>query len=374
VRTVLRLSLGALVVGASLAFVPGAGAQDCPTTSIVIYDDVAYVSESVPSSVTLTLGDQLGDAELDTASTGDPCKRKRSPATAVRIEGVDPRVAVAVAAHPGDAFVVPAACSGYEKAGRWQCLLEPLTLNGESYTGVRYPGAEPERGVPFGDPLGSGELAGAAVTAVGIEGVDPKVAVGLQDRPGEAFVAPGVCPYEHFAVAGALNDLLRCLRSPLWLILDPPGGVPGADVTARGDRPATEELRSATVSLAPIEVAGNEVQADFAGAVPVGRLASLSDGGTGLQFAIPELEPGPYEAVITCEPCAASYGGETTFPAGLFRVTEKPAKEKGGGTSSVQLVGIVMGVLLIGLLIASFVLWRKGYRIGRRRKGGAGTQ
>jgi hypothetical protein len=33
-----------------------------------------------------------------------------------------------------------------------------------------------------------------------------------------------------------------------------------------------------------------------------------------------------------------------------------------------------MGVLLIGLFIASFVLWRKGYRIGRRRKGGAGTQ
>ena len=32
---------------------------------------------------------------------------------------------------------------------------------------------------------------------------------------------------EHFAVEGAVNDLLRCLRSPVWLILHLPGGKPG---------------------------------------------------------------------------------------------------------------------------------------------------
>ena len=140
--------------------------------SFVIYDHVAYVGESVPESVVLTLGDQLGEAEIDTAGENDPCKRERSPAAAVRIDRIDPRVAVAVAARPGVAFVVAAACSGYEGAERWRCLLEPLTFDGESYTGVRHPGAEPERGVPFGDPLGGGVLAGAAVTAVSIEGVD----------------------------------------------------------------------------------------------------------------------------------------------------------------------------------------------------------
>jgi hypothetical protein len=374
VRTPRRLLFGALLVCVWLAFSPSVGAQDCPTESFVLYDHVAYVGESVPESVMVTLGDQLGDAEIDTAGENDPCKRKRSSATAIRIDRIDPRVAVAVAARPGVVFVVSAACSGYEGAERWRCLLEPLTFDGGSYTGVRYPGAEPERGVPFGDSVGSGELGGQTVTAVSIEGVDPKVAVGVENRPGEAFVAPGVCPYEHFAVAGALNDLLRCLRSPLWLLLDPPGGRPGVDVTVRGDRPASDELQSATVSLAPITVTGSEVRADFAGAVPVGELASLADGRTGLQFAIPRLEPGPYEAVITCEPCAASYGGETTFAAGLFRVTEEPAKGGSGGWSSFQIVGVLLGVVFIGLLIASIVLWRKGYRPGRRRRGSAGTR
>ena len=138
--------------------------------------------------------------------------------------------------------------------------------------------------------------------------------------------------------------LLRCLKSPLWLILDPPGGKFRA--TARGDRAPTEELKSATVSFGPIE---GRVRGTGGLRRPPSpwELASLSDGGTGFEFAIPELEPGPYEAVITCEPCAASLGGETIFPAGLFRVTEKPAKAESGGTSSVQVVGIVVGVLLI---------------------------
>jgi hypothetical protein len=374
VRSAFSLALGVGLVCAWLGFAPSAGAQSCPAASFVIYDHVAYVEAPVPPSVQLTFGDHLGDAEIDSASGADPCKRKRSDVTAVGIDGVDPRVAIVLAAHPGIAFVVPAACSGYEEPERWQCLLEPLTLAGQSYTGVRYPGPEPETGVPFGDPLGGGELAGESVNAVSIEGVDPKVAVGVEDRPGEAFVAAGVCPYEHFAVAGALNDLLRCLRSPLWLILDPPGGKPGLDVTARGDRTAAQELTSATVSLAPITVRGAVVQADFAKAVPIGKLASLPGGQVGLQFAIPELEPGAYEATITCEPCAASHGGETTFPAGLFRVTAEPAKVKDGGVSTFQAVGIVVGVLLIGLFIASVIMWRRGYRIGRSRRGGAGTR
>ena len=370
-RTVVRsLALAPVLACAWLALASSAAAQDCPTASFVIYEHLAYVEEAVPGSVTLERGDQLGEAELDTAGDDDPCKRTRSSATAVRIGGVDPKVAIAVAGRPDVAFVVGAACSGYEGAERWRCLLEPLVFEGVSYTGVRYPGSDPEDAVPLGDALGDARLADEQVTAATIAGVDPRVAVGVEGRPGEVFVAPGVCPYERFAVEGAINDLMRCLRSPLWLVLDPPGGVTGTEVTAIGDREAVPELATATVALAPITVEGESVQADFAAAVEVGALGDGPGDRPQLEFAIPELEPGPYEAIITCEECAASFGGETIFPAGLFRVTAEAEAEESGGTSPFQIVGIVVGVLFLGLLVTSIVLWRKGFRVGRRRRGG----
>ena len=331
-RTVVRsLALAPVLACAWLAVASPATAQDCPTQSFVIYEHLAYVEETVPGSVTLERGDQLGEAELDAAGDDDPCKRTRSSATAARIGGVDPKVAITVAGRPDVAFVVGAACSGDEGAERWRCLLEPLVFEGVSYTGVRYPGSDPEDAVPLADTLGDATLADEQVTAAAIAGVDPRVAVGVEGRPGEAFVAPGVCPYERFAVEGALNDLMRCLRSPLWLVLDPPGGVAGAEVIALGDREAVLELAMATVALAPITVEGESVKADFAAAVDIGALGDGSGGRAQTEFAIPELEPGPCEAVILCEPCAAAFGGETAFPAGLFRVTAERREEEAGG-------------------------------------------
>ena len=70
----------------------------------------------------------------------------------------------------------------------------------------------------------------------------------------------------------------------------------------------------------------------------------------------------------------AAFGGETAFPAGLFRVTAEPQEEEGGGVSPFQVVGIVVGLLFVSLFIASIVMWRRGYRLGRSRRGGAGTR
>ena len=85
-------------------------------------------------------------------------------------------------------------------------------------------------------------------------------------------------------------------------------------------------------------------------------------------------KPGPYEAAITCEACATSLGSETTFAAGLFRVTGEPAEQGGGGVSTFQVVGILVGLLFVSLLIASIVMWRRGYRLGRSRRRDAGTR
>ena len=67
------------------------------------------------------------------------------------------------------------------------------------------------------------QLGDTAATAVAIDGVDPAVAIGIEGRPSEAYVAPGVCPYERFANEAVGDDLKRCLTGLVWLVFDPPG-------------------------------------------------------------------------------------------------------------------------------------------------------
>jgi hypothetical protein len=260
------------------------------------------------------------------------------------------------------AFILGARCAGYDEQERWRCLLEPLTFGQVRYTGSRYPSTPaPQGSLELGEPLGEGRIGGAVVTVTAIEGVDPVVAVGVDGRPSEAFVAADACPYEAFSNEEATNDLLRCLQGPVWLTFDPVGARPGDEVTARADRPLRPELAGATVALVRLSAVADALPEDLSSAVSVGTLSASGDGAAGLTFTIPELERGLYEAVVTCEGCAAEYAGQTSFPAGSLVVFEK----RGG--SSARPFLLAMGALGFVVLPLAFIAWRRGWHRGRPR-------
>jgi hypothetical protein len=364
---VLRWTVAA-VAAAAAALAPasahaGSQASQCPTQSFLEFRGLAYASETVPGSVTLPAGGELGSGQLDEApDPAEPCKRQRRTVTVRAIAGIDPRVAVAAAGVDGLGFVLGARCSGAEPAARWSCLRAPLSYQGVRYTPISYPAQpSPQGTVALGEQLGSGTLGGDTVSVRALRGVDPSIAVGLDGRPAEAFVAPGVCAYERFSNRAAQDDLARCLRAPIWFTFAPPGGRPGERLTATGDRKPPAALAGASVVLARLRTLADVVPADLAAAVPIGTLLP-SDGRLALEFEIPDLEPGVYEAVVRCDRCEASFGG-TTFPVGSILVLEK----KGGSTGATILYIVVFAALVLAIA-AGVVLWMRGYRIGRRRR------
>ncbi len=346
-----------LAVAAVLSFPAVAAAQQqqqqqprCPTRSFLSYGGLVYASEAIPASVTLGQGAELGAGTVDQPIGNDPCRRERVDVTVVRLGDLGPGVAAAVSGRPGVAFVLGARCSGYEEDERWDCLLNPLSLGGVDYTGQRYPvaGAAP---LETGEPLGDGQLAGDTVQVVALEGVDSSLAVGVEDRPGEAFVAPFVCPYERFDEKPALDDLRRCLTGPMWFTFDPPGARIGEPLVANGDRPLPAELAGASVALARLLIAGDVVPQTFSGGVPIGALRAGSDGRPVLRFDAPDVEPGLYEAVVVCDGCE----GRQPFPAGSVLI----GPERGGGSSLPRILAIVLGLLVLGFGIASVLIWRR---------------
>ncbi len=357
----LRLPFAVAALLAACALLAGAAqGQGCPTTVFLSYDGLVYAAEPVPDSVSLPYGDGLGPGVVDAPVSEDGCKREREESTVVRAGELDPGVAVRVEGWGESLFVLGARCAGYEDAARWSCLLEPLSFRGQVYTGARY-GSPPADGrlAPAG-ALGEAELAGEAVAVSAIEGIDAAVAVAVEGRPGEVFVAAGACPYERPAAEAADDDLARCLRAPVWLVFDPLGALAGSTVAARADRATPPELAGAEVSLVRLDGSADIVPDDLAGAASIGRLDP--DGRPSPEFTIPDLPAGLYEAVVTCERCAGSLGG-TVFPAGsllVFAVEE--ASE--GGSSGMKWIAGGIGVGFFFLLVASAVLWRKGW--GRR--------
>jgi hypothetical protein len=342
---------------------PSHAQQSCPTTTFLAFDHLVYAAEQVPASVSLTPGRALGDGRVDEPTDATGCRRRQDDVGVVRAGEIDPGVAVAVAGRPGVVFVLGGRCAGYANDDRWRCLLEPLSYAGASYTGTSYPVSPGTQGtVTLGAPLGGARLGGEAVTAVRIDGVDPAVAVGVEGRPHEAFLASGVCPYERFANRLAADDLSRCLRSPVWLFFDPPGGRVGEQVTARADRPLAGVLAGATVSLARLSIAADIVPRDVSGSVPI---ATLAPGGRTLPFTIPDVGQGLYEAVVTCGRCAAAHGGRTRFPAGSILVVER----KSGGTSARPVV-LAVGAILLLLIPAALLAWRRGWHRRGARPGG----
>jgi hypothetical protein len=280
----------------------------------------------------------------------------------VRLRDVDPGFAVGVEGRPTSIFALGSPCAGYVKVERLGCLTHPLEYDGRVYAGSRYPGTPAPQGtVRLGEELGSGELAGQTVSVRGLEGVDPAVAVGVEGRPAEAFLAPGVCPYERFANEAAVDDLAKCLEAPVWFSFDPPGARIGEDVVARTDRALGAELDGAQVSLARLKAPGDHVPLDLSGSAVVGTLAGAEDRAE-VPFTVPQLEQGIYEAVVTCEACADGFGGRTVFPAGPILVLEQQSQSSNG-----RLIGFALAGAFVVALIASVIVWRKGWRPRKKR-------
>jgi hypothetical protein len=358
-RVQLLVTLAALA--AAFACSGGASAAPrCPTQTFLRFDRLVYAGEALPPSAAVAPGEGLGTATVDEPVEASGCKRRQESVRVRGASGIDPSVAVAADGHPRTIFVLGGRCAGYSDRERWECLRRPLVFDGRSYTGTRYPLEPRPRGkLQLGDPLGDAQLGGETVTAARIEGVDPALAVGIRGLPSEAFVATGVCPYERFENRAAQDDLLRCLRSPVWLFFDPLGGAVGTEVVATSDRPFRAELDGATVSLVRLDVVADIVPADRAGATPIGPLDSM------MQLTLPDLPPGLYEAVVSCRRCAPVYGGKTVFPAGSLSVFEMQE-----GSGSVRIVSIGLGVAVFSLAIASVVVWWRGRR---RRSSEAGS-
>ncbi len=356
------------LLAAAVALVLGAEAraqQRCPTISFLGYAGVVYASEEIPASVSILPGDLLGEGTIDEPDSEDGCKRKRDEPNVLRAGDIDPAVAVAVEGRSGSLFVLGGRCSGYEGQTRWDCLLRPLVFDGKGYTGEAYPATPAPRGtVRLGESLGTGELDGASASVVALEGVDPRVALGIEGRPNEAFLASGVCPYERFANTEPQDDLGRCLRAPLWLVFDPVGAKVGDTITARADRVLRAELEGAEVALVRLAVAADVLPADRSEAVPIGVVSIDGQGGATLPFGVPDVAEGLYEAVVTCAQCGPAFGGDTAFAAGSIVVFEK----KGGGSGRPVLIGA--GAVFLLLIPVAFIAWRRGWHRGRARPSG----
>lgn len=349
-----------IFLAAAAAAVAGLGAghsahadSTCPTATFLSFDHVAYISKAIPPGVEIPVGTGLGSGSLDQPASPDGCKRERVSVQVLTAGSLEPGVAVLVQGRPRTLFVLGRRCDNLVGQPYWDCLLRPLVFESRRYTGTSYPpGPSPQGKVPLGDSLGRATLDGRPITVRRIVGVDPSLAVGISGRPSDAFLAASVCPYEVFSNRPAFDDLLRCLRSPVWFTFDPPGGQVGETVVARSDRELRSQVAGATVSLVRVPIAADFVPMQSSAPAPIGRV------GSELTFDVPDLPAGLYEAVVSCPRCPEAAGSESLFPAGSILVTEKPKTSAG-----IRIVSYALtGALVVAALI-SFRFWRRRRRL-----------
>jgi hypothetical protein len=295
--------------------------------------------------VKIPAGRTSGTGQLDAPASADGCKRKRETDDVLAAGAIEPRVAVLVRGRPRTLFVIGHRCDGFAGDAYWDCLLRPLVFQGRRFTGTSYPRGG--RTVPLGAELGSGQLGGRSVTVRRIEGVDPAIAVGVSARPAQAYLAASTCPYEGFSNTPAYDDLLRCLRSPVWFTFDPPGGETGGTVVGRADRPPGAAA-GATVGLVRITRVADYVPARREAPVEVGRV------GREVTIDIPDVPSGLYEAVVRAD--------GKLFPAGSFLVTARPKTSTG-----IRIVSYALTAALVAAVVMLILSWR------RRRRAQAGS-
>jgi hypothetical protein len=349
-----------IFLAAAAAAVAGLGAGQsvhadsmCPTATFLSFDHVAYISKAIPPGVEIPVGARLGSGSLDQPASADGCKRERDSVQVLTAGSLEPGVAVFVQGRPRTLFVLGRRCDPFVGQPFWDCLLRPLVIEGRRYTGIGYPLQPSPRGkVPLTQSLGRATLHGREVTVRRIDGVDSTLAVGVSGRASEAFLVASVCPYEAFSNKPAFDDLLRCLRSPVWFTFDPPGGQVGQAVVARSDRKLDAQVAGADVSLVRLPIVTDFVPDRSSAPVSIGRV------GTELTFDVPDVPAGLYEAVVSCSRCPESGGGKALFPAGSILVTEK-AKTSGG----IRIVSYALTGALAVTAVIAFRFWRRRRRL-----------
>jgi hypothetical protein len=360
-----------ILVAATAAFAALGGGQAalgdsaCPTATFLSFDHVAYISKTIPSGVDIPPGAALGSGTVDQPASADGCRRSRDAAQVLSAGSLEPGVAVQLRGRPRTLFVLGRRCAGFEGPLYWDCLLRPLVFEGRRYTGTTYPAQpSPPGKVPLAEPLGRASLNDRTVTVRRIEGVDPSLAVGVSGRPSEAFLAASVCPYEGFSNKPALDDLLRCLRSPVWFTFDPPGGQVGETVVARGDRELGTQVAGAALSLVRLPIVADLVPEQRTTSAPIGRVNGE------VTFRVPDLPAGLYEAVVSCPRCAQEAGDATLFPAGSILVSSKAKTSLG-----IRLVSYGLTAALVVTALIAIRVWRRRRRLagGSTSPGSAGS-
>jgi hypothetical protein len=348
-----------IFLAAAAAAVAGLGAghsaqadSTCPTATFLSFDHVAYISKAIPAGVEIPVGTRLGSGSLDQPASADGCKRERTSVQVLTAGSLEPGVAVMVQGRPRTLFVLGRRCDNLVGEPYWDCLLRPLVFESRSYTGTSYPLRPSPRGkVPLGGSLGRATLDGRTVTVRRIVGVDPSLAVGISGRPSDAFLVASVCPYEVFSNRPAFDDLLRCLRSPVWFTFDPPGGQVGETVVARSDRELGSQVAGANASLVRVPIAADFVPTQSSAPAPIGRV------GNELTFDVPDVPAGLYEAVVSCPGCTEAAGSEALFPAGSILVAEKTKTSAG-----IRIVSYALTGATIVAAVIAFRFWRRRRR------------
>jgi hypothetical protein len=351
------LAATALIAGA-----PASAASSCPTQTYLQFNHLAYAAVSIPSSVQVPAGSRLGGGTIDEPTTPNGCRRAQKPVQVLTAGLVLPPVAVLVAGRPQTIFVIGHRCAELAGPAYWGCLLRPLIFDRQQFTATSYPTQPaPRKTVPLGPSIGVAEYHGQKVAVRRIEGVDPALAVGISGYPSEAFLSPRTCPYSGFSNLPEYDDLLRCLRSPVWFTFDPPGSDVGGTVVARSDRPVSRAVAGAPISVVRLGVVADVVPPHS------GQLAVVGHVSGQVSLTVPNVPEGLYEAVVSCPACGpGTNGGQPLYPAGSFLVTAKPATSLG--------IRIVSYGLLAAFLVAAFFAART-YRRRRlpRRGPGVGT-
>jgi hypothetical protein len=327
------------------------------------FNHVAYISKAIPPGVEIPAGEGLGSGSVDQPASPDGCKRQRVPVRVLTAGSLEPGVGVLVQGRPRTLFVLGRRCGNYVGPPYWDCLLRPLVFDGRRYTGASYPSQPTPQGkVPLAGSLGSATLNGSRVTIRRIDGVEPSLAVGVSGRPSEAFLAASVCPYEGFSNKPAFDDLLRCLRSPVWFTFDPPGGQVGETVIARSDRELGAQVVGAEVGLVRLPIVADLVPERHSPPALIGHV------GREVSFQVPGVPAGLYEAVVTCPSCAGAANGQTLFPAGSILVTAKTKT-----SLSIRIISYALTGALVLAAVLAIRVWRRRRRADASPPGSAGS-
>lgn len=352
-RLVLAL-ITLLVASGPAAAAPASAASGCPTQTFLIYNHLDYEATTIPSTVQVPVGSTLGSGTVDEPTSSNGCKRVQNSVHVQAAGSIQAPVAVRVQGRPSLLFVIGHRCDGFSGSAYWDCLLHPLVFQGQQFTASSYPlTPAPRRTLPLGPAIGTTQYQGHNVTVRRIQGVDPPLAVGISGQPSTAFLSPRVCPYSGFSNNAQYDNLLRCLRSPVWYTFDPPGNQVGQSIVGRSDRSPAAAAQGASLSLVRLPLVADYVPANHSTPVGVGQVSDQ------VTIKIPDVPAGVYETVVSCPRCGAG-GVAGLYPVGSFLITGKPKSNP-----VFQIISIALAVLVVLTGLIAVRIYRRGKRAQR---------